>query len=777
MLLAASPASGTPIGPSTSLVLRFDRSLDSKSLALHGSLAASASAAWSATAADNDTLTLRATAGWPSGTGSLLVDVQSEEKIAALTTSLTYAVDGIVPTAAATPVSGTTLAPTTAITVRFSKSMQITTLSLSGDLATSAAAHWSATVNADDTVNLTPLTLWNSGAHTLQVDARDEVGTAIATLLLHYDIALPTDAPTASLSPPDATLLNGHTAIVVSFSEAMQTESLMLGGSLASEGALALWSAAGDQLTLLPSSARSAGAMTLSLDATDTNGNPLATLLASFTVDTTPPIATLIAPIPLDDPRATVIISFSESVARSSLALGGTLFDPSIAATWNASDDTLTLSPPPWGWSNGDLNVAAADLAGNVSPRLTIAASVTDWPIIDLPMHGVQVTDDDPTSHATPMTGVQAQAWLWEADRVYAHAGIHFVFDPIADFSTAHSTLANQMGGTGDAQWATEVVAANAIADAFADHGVVLFRWGPDPSGPTGGAFSWTSFDFVAGCAFDYTGVCGHQNITLLAHELGHYLGLAHTFPTVYNTVGDAQAALVAASGDTTIFDGDGLVDTSPDPFSGDLQCALDTYDETLDGLPLALPRDNIMSYDDAHAKGFSPSQMLRVRQGALMRSGQDIRGLLAGSFEPAVEGEAVVAGASVSGGSFAEQDMSSFLGKWSGGAQLWWSGPAAIGGSLSFSFNSASGGVHRVFVTLTQAPDFGIQQFYVNDQIAGDPVDLYSSTVGLLVAVDLGEQALIAGSNTVSVKTAGKNPLSGGYGFGLDYMLLRQDQ
>ena len=96
----------------------------------------------------------------------------------------------------------------------------------------------------------------------------------------------------------------------------------------------------------------------------------------------------------------------------------------------------------------------------------------------------------------------------------------------------------------------------------------MLFRHGPGPN-PTGGGFSWVDYDFVVMPGFDITTVCGKQNIGVFAHEVGHYLGLRHTFAREFETVAEADAWLKDHKGDVSCFDGDRLSDTPPDPFIG----------------------------------------------------------------------------------------------------------------------------------------------------------------------------------------------------------------
>lgn len=85
-----------------------------------------------------------------------------------------------------------------------------------------------------------------------------------------------TTAPTAELDQSGLPLGSGR-AIVVSFSETIDTGSLSLGGTLLSPGYTTAWSStsySNDTLTITPTSSWSVGAATLTIDATDTAPAP-----------------------------------------------------------------------------------------------------------------------------------------------------------------------------------------------------------------------------------------------------------------------------------------------------------------------------------------------------------------------------------------------------------------------------------------------------------------------------------------------------------------------
>ena len=106
---------------------------------------------------------------------------------------------------------------------------------------------------------------------------------------------------------------------------------------------------------------------------------------------------------------------------------------------------------------------------------------------------------------------------------------------------------------------------------------------------------------------------CGHAHVDALAHEIGHYLGLPHTFAAdPFESAAAGETHLKAGGGTPDVFDGDGFGDTPPDPSKRSLECD-PTREITLGGIPFRLPRQNIMAYYDERVD-LSPLQIRRVR-------------------------------------------------------------------------------------------------------------------------------------------------------------------
>ena len=129
------------------------------------------------------------------------------------------------------------------------------------------------------------------------------------------------------------------------------------------------------------------------------------------------------------------------------------------------------------------------------------------------------------------------------------------------------------------------------------------------------------------GCRGD--AIAERQNIGLLAHEIGHYLGLDHTHKMEFPTVAAAERHL-ASSGATpeNSFDGDGLTSTPLDPFIEEKACrtAVDPFRVVLGERSYPLPRSNVMSYYDDDFETLTHEQVNIVRRTARERSEQGLR-------------------------------------------------------------------------------------------------------------------------------------------------------
>jgi len=233
-----------------------------------------------------------------------------------------------------------------------------------------------------------------------------------------------------------------------------------------------------------------------------------------------------------------------------------------------------------------------------------------------LHVHAVRVNDSCPGQRPADINPDQVRRWVEKANEVYAVAGVRFEFDPTpksGDWAVLNSTEVNDLYAElpGDIGWERGKAIGNELASHYPAKVLLLFHHGPGDD-PTGGGFSSTTYSFVALPGFDVTTVCGVQNAFLLAHEVGHYFGLNHTFRT-FKTKAEAAGVLRSAGNKPGTFDADGLAETPPEPFIDELQCTGDTT-VTLNGVPFSLNRKNVMSYYHNDTKSLTPEQVRIVR-------------------------------------------------------------------------------------------------------------------------------------------------------------------
>ena len=112
---------------------------------------------------------------------------------------------------------------------------------------------------------------------------------------------------------------------------------------------------------------------------------------------------------------------------------------------------------------------------------------------------------------------------------------------------------------------------------------------------------------------------------------------------------------------------------------------------------------------------------------------------------------------------------------KWSGDAQLFWSG-GKKGETLTLELEVKATGKYDLSAVMTMASDYAIVQFAVDDKPLGKPLDLYNSpdviTSGVL---KLGTVELKEGSHHLTIQITGANPAAvQKFMVGLDYILLK---
>lgn len=147
---------------------------------------------------------------------------------------------------------------------------------------------------------------------------------------------------------------------------------------------------------------------------------------------------------------------------------------------------------------------------------------------------------------------------------------------------------------------------------------------------------------------------------------------------------------------------------------------------------------------------------------------------LKTGRVEGAIEAETLPVLATTAGKA-GRQAMNRFKsGRWSGGAQLVWSG-AKPGDRLDLELDVPTQREYEILAALTLARDYGIVRFTLDGEPLGEPLDLYSyPEVRASGEVALGSRKLAAGKHRLSIAIDGANPSAlRAYMVGLDYLRL----
>lgn len=203
----------------------------------------------------------------------------------------------------------------------------------------------------------------------------------------------------SAINSPGGATLGPKSALVVTFDEPVQPQTLILGGTMAPESDGGVWSSSAakpsekthsasglgnDRLTIGPKSAWSGGAgRTLSINVKDLAGNPIQTVQLSYTIDIDLPTASAMPPSgsPLAKGEAITLL-FSKSMQPSTLSLGGDLGATSDGGVWSTTtraDDTVTLRPgATWPIGAQTLTVGATDTLGNEMAPLLLTLPVVE---------------------------------------------------------------------------------------------------------------------------------------------------------------------------------------------------------------------------------------------------------------------------------------------------------------------------------------------------------------------------------------------------------------
>jgi len=383
-------------------------------------------------------------------------------------------------------------------------------------------------------------------------------------------------------------------------------------------------------------------------------------------------------------------------------------------------------------------------------------------PPIAVRLQAIRAADDDGGRRAR-VTPEQVREWVDFANRAFASAGIRIDFRPDeGDFIDLNNTFINSIDG--GSRLADERVICNLAAARYPDKLVTFFRFGPGKTG-TGGGFSWHTLRFVSMPGYDDAGHCGHPHTDAFAHEVGHYLGLAHTHGPVFDTLNEAEEFLAKKGGDPGVFDGDGLDDTPLDPLVRPLEC--DRVPKiTLGAVDFVLPRRNLMSYYDERID-LTPSQ-IKIARWTLRSRMANRMGL---SFNRATHAPIEAETMEVAEPGACECSVQSMdawgTHRWSGGKQLFCD--AGLGGWTALALPVEKAGAYSLSLYATRAPDFGKVQVCLGDKPLGDTFDAYAPIVEPSGKLTLGTIHLSRGTHLLRITVVGRNGDSTGYKFGID--------
>ena len=276
-----------------------------------------------------------------------------------------------------------------------------------------------------------------------------------------------------------------------------------------------------------------------------------------------------------------------------------------------------------------------------------------------LRIHAIPLSDDD-GGRAFNFTAADLADLVKRANQRFKAASIEIAFDPKHDWRPRRSTAHNNLQNSGT-NW---FKLGNSIAARIPGKIVLFFRHGPDPTDPTGNGHAYPpntgqTKPSSAGLPTDNVNYVAFPNTknginqgdgNFFCHELGHYLGLFHTFPgwgnfTVYGSNPGALTGAQAVQslvryirnngGTTAAMNGDLLADTAHDcgtvvytaqglshgptgPASLNIKGRLDGQDYNFTFRP---PRNNIMSYFNWGSAQRFTAQQITVMHKTLQHS------------------------------------------------------------------------------------------------------------------------------------------------------------
>lgn len=383
-----------------------------------------------------------------------------------------------------------------------------------------------------------------------------------------------------------------------------------------------------------------------------------------------------------------------------------------------------------------------------------------------VPIRPILLADDAGTRRADT-TPEHLAAWVRSANGIFERAGIGFSYDPGEEMVLVEDTLLNGMTWSEAPGFVERVLRANEVAARYPGELVVMFKKGPmegEPGSP--------HLNFVMMGEWADDSLCGEPDVGLLAHEIGRYLALPHTFTSIHPSVADAADTLADATQDPNAFDGDGFADTPPDPgVYEEHQCA---SEETvrIGGLEFELPRTNIMShYQERSELSLQQAERARWMMSLRLANGMAVpSNTVTGGV---IEAEDALIGTMGPCGFASIEGMQRLVGyQWVDADQLLVRSEEDC--VIEFDLPVAAAGRYELIVLATRAPSYGAVELAVDEE-PFSLEDLYAPIVVATGPVSVGETTLEAGTVRVRVEVVGSNTESSGGSVGIDGFLLRQ--
>jgi len=384
---SAYPENDYSIGETQQITITFNKSMDINTLIIGGDIGnENPIITWSTTSLRNDTLTLSPNPFWTPGDGKTFsISCKDLDGKVIDTLSLKYNVNSTTPSVSVFPLSGANILSTQQIIISFSESMDTNSLILDGGLSMDDPnIQWTTVVYNNDTLIISPQTTWLDGnKRILLLYCKNPAGNEVETILYY---SIDSSKPTYTVSPANNSQINGIQQIIISFSESMDTNTLLTGGDMGDMNPSITWSTtsfSNDTLTISPDTLWPNGqGITLTIDCNDQSFNSIDQINLSYEVDSTLPTLTT---TPLSESTISntqgIVIIFSESMDTNTIVLTGIISSESDGGSWSTTintNDTLSINPDTI-WSEGTekaLIVNGKDLWGNSLIETTISYNV-----------------------------------------------------------------------------------------------------------------------------------------------------------------------------------------------------------------------------------------------------------------------------------------------------------------------------------------------------------------------------------------------------------------